>query len=67
MTDAEWVEIKAIRDRDAARLREQLSSVPFYAKRAAERAEATGDEMGYWHELLGSQVNRFCRSLKEEM
>lgn len=40
---------QAIRD-----LREQLSCVPFYAKRAARREAETGDPMAYWREFYGS-------------
>lgn len=39
----------------AERLRERLSSVPFYAKKAA-LANQQGDEMAYWLSLQGSQM-----------
>lgn len=38
------------------RLRETLSSVPWYAKKAAV-ATAEGNEMAYWERLWSSQVN----------
>jgi hypothetical protein len=40
----------------ARQLRDRLSCVPFYAKRAAAEKERSGDEMVYWLELQGSQV-----------
>lgn len=39
----------------AQRLREGLSCVPFYAKRA-EKARLEGDEMAYWLGLQASQM-----------
>lgn len=42
-------------ERAAERLREQLSCVPFYAKRA-EKARQAGDEMAYWRDLQGSEA-----------
>lgn len=45
------------RDRGAALLREQLSCVPFYKKRAEAAKARTGDEMAYWRDLQGSMVN----------
>lgn len=44
----------------AERLREQLSGVPFYAKKAAT-AKASGDEMAYWLTLQGSQMTAHRR------
>lgn len=41
----------------AQHLRARLSSVPFYAKRAKAEAERSGDEMEYWRDLFGSQIN----------
>lgn len=51
-------EEKARRERAARRLRERLSSVPFYAARAAKyRAEGgEEEEMRYWRRLHGSAV-----------
>ncbi len=40
----------------ARREREAQSSIPFYAKRAAEAA-ATGDEMVYWRNCWSGHVN----------
>lgn len=45
----------------AERLREELSRVPFYAKKAA-KAAAQGDEMAYWLALQGSQATAHRRS-----
>ena len=45
---------EAKRLREAQLLRERLSSVPFYAKKAKAWKERTGDEMGYWLALYGS-------------
>jgi hypothetical protein len=42
--------------RAATHLRDDLSSVPFYAKRAQESKAKTGSEMGYWLELQSSQA-----------
>lgn len=39
----------------ALRLREALSSVPFYAKKT-EKARLAGDEMAYWLDLQGSEA-----------
>lgn len=41
----------------AKRLREALCGVPFYAKRAKEQIELTGDEMDYWLALQASEPN----------
>jgi hypothetical protein len=40
----------------AEHLREDLSCVPFYAKRAAEEKARSGDEMAYWLDLQGSEA-----------
>lgn len=45
----------------AKRLRERLSCVPFYAKRA-EKARLAGDEMAYWLELQSSQATAHRQS-----
>ena len=42
---------------EAPLLRDQLSCVPFYAKRAAQQEAETGDPMAYWNELWGSTPN----------
>ena len=39
---------------EAPLLRDQLSCVPFYAKKAKAWEARTGDEMGYWLDLYGS-------------
>ena len=43
----------ALRLQAAERLRERLSCVPFYAKRAQRHKEETGSETEYWLGLLG--------------
>jgi hypothetical protein len=48
-------ERRLARWRAAERLREALSCVPFYAKRA-EKARLAGDEMAYWLDLQGSEA-----------
>ena len=40
---------------EATQLRERLSCVPFYAKRAAAWQAQTGQEMGYWLDLYGNR------------
>lgn len=45
----------ARRAADAQRLKEDLSHVPFYARRAALLGES------YWRSLLASEVNRYRR------
>ena len=45
------------RVRAAQHLREDLCSVPWYAKKAAQVKAETGDEMIYWICLQGSEVN----------
>ncbi|GAB6048444.1 hypothetical protein JCM19379_22730 [Methyloparacoccus murrellii] len=49
---------KARRERAALRLKERLSSVPFYAQRAARCRARGGEEaeMLYWRQLHGSAV-----------
>lgn len=38
-------------------MRDQLSCVPFYAKRAAKMEAETGDPMAYWNVLWGYTPN----------
>jgi hypothetical protein len=45
----------------AKQLCERLCCVPFYAKRAAEAARETGDEMTYWLSLQASQMTAHRR------
>ena len=40
-------------DKAAEVMRERLSSMPFYAKRAKEEEEATGDPLAYWRDCPG--------------
>ena len=54
----DWAE-RALRE--AQHLREALSCVPFYAKRAQAHKEETGDETGYWLELYGIGSTRAGR------
>ena len=46
-------EFLARRKLAAERLRERLSCVPFYAKRAEKAKAETGCDLGYWSSLLG--------------
>lgn len=41
----------------AERLREERSSIPWHAKRAARAKAETGDEMTYWLDLASSCIN----------
>lgn len=41
----------------AEQKRAQLSSTPFYAKRAKAQALESGDEMDYWQGLFMSRIN----------
>ena len=54
-SDPYLAELEAWHERAAVRLKEALSSVPFYAKRAA-KAAAAGDEMDYWRDLQMSEA-----------
>lgn len=51
--------MEAERRRDAARLRDELSSICFYAERAKAAEARTGDLLSYWMGLMASQVNRY--------
>lgn len=48
-----------MRAQGAARLRDELSSNPWYAEQAAKEEAATGDPLAYWKCLFSSQVNRY--------
>ena len=43
------------REQGAARLRERLSSEPFYANRAQACKDKTGSDLDYWLDLLSSR------------
>jgi hypothetical protein len=47
----------------AKHLQEDLSCVPFYAKRAQQCLEKTGSETGYWLDLQGSEATLQRRPL----
>lgn len=47
-----------VREQVIRHLREDLSSLPFHAKKAAEEAARSGDEMAYWRDLYGSAQYR---------
>ena len=54
--DAHLQEMARARLQAAQHLREDLCSVPWYAKQAAKVQEQTGDEMVYWILLQGSEA-----------
>ena len=54
--DAHLQEMARARLQAAQHLREDLCSVPWYAKQAAKVKEQTGDEMVYWICLKGSEA-----------
>lgn len=56
--DVEWLAARQEKVRLAGeRLRARLSSVPFYAKRAAECKAAEGSEAPYWESLVTGTYN----------
>ncbi len=59
MSPEERLAFNAKRNLDAERLREELSSMSFYAERARAAEARTGDPLSYWRGLMTSQVNRF--------
>lgn len=52
LTDPKWAPKLQKLERDARRLCEELSGVPFYAKQAKAWEERTGDPMAYWRHSL---------------
>lgn len=59
--DPDWKQRRQVSEAEvlqgAERLRDRLSSVPWYAEKAAREKELTGDEMTYWRRLALSHVN----------
>ena len=46
------------REQAILHLRDDLSSVPFHAKKAAKEEAETGDPLAYWRDLYGSAQYR---------